>query len=125
MKRKILSLVLAMLAMAVLLASCQGGADISNGNSGTDSGTSAEPTKAAPQNITMSHVQGEWMWPMLKNVTDEYTRLSGNTVELLYVPADTYATWITTQFAGNTEPDIVSGAGQLLRNSTRTAGSWT
>lgn len=73
----------------------------------------AEPTKApekpAGVHLTLAHVQGEWIWPVLEELGKMYTEKTGNTVEWIYVPADGWAEWTQAQFVAGTEPDIFWG----------------
>jgi ABC-type glycerol-3-phosphate transport system substrate-binding protein len=77
----------------------------------TEAPTDAPPaTKAPPVNITIAHCQGEWMWPVLKELGDKWSEASGNTVEFIYAPADSYSQWVQAQFAAGTEPDALFNA---------------
>jgi len=69
--------------------------------------------------LTLAHVQGEWLWPVLEELAAMYNEVSGNTVELLYVPADGWAEWLQAQLVAGTEPDIIwmhGDAASLYRN---------
>lgn len=66
--------------------------------------------KTDPNVLTVAHCQGEWLWPTLEKITSEYEKRSGTRIELIYVPADGYATWQSAQFGAETEPDIIYGA---------------
>jgi len=67
--------------------------------------------------LTMSHVQGEWIWPVLNELTEQYFKKTGNTVELLYIPADGYSQWQQAQLLAGTEPDIFWGTDGTLREN--------
>ncbi len=110
MKKRIIALCMAAALMSVTMAACQG--ESSQSSTGGESSTPESSTQKESVNITMSHCQGEWSWPALEAVMEQYTAASGNTVELLYVPSEEYNTWITSQFAGGTEPDVIWSAGQ-------------
>lgn len=107
MKKRIIASCMAAALMATTMAACQGDASQSSTTSGGESSQQKESV-----NITMSHCQGEWTWPSLEKVMEDYKKESGNSVELLYVPSEDYSTWITSQFAGGTEPDIIWAASQ-------------
>ena len=118
MMKRNLSVMLAALLFLALLAACGSGDSPSSGTSSEPSaatnnqtsdtsGASSAPAPQESQKITMAHIQGEWSWPMLDAIVDEYKTISGNEVELIYVPADGMSTWMTTQFAADTATDII------------------
>lgn len=63
-------------------------------------------------NVVLAHAQGEWSWSILEDMADAWAERSGNTLELLYVPAEQMAEWTQTQFIAGTEPDLVWSTGQ-------------
>lgn len=63
-------------------------------------------------NVVLAHVQGEWSWGFLDDLAETWGEQSGNTLELLYVPAEQMSEWSQTQFIGGTEPDLVWAAQQ-------------
>ena len=127
MKKKSVVYLMTAVMCTIALAGCGG----DNKAETTDTGAQTTETqsdesqkvdkKAEGRKITMSHCQGEWTWSALEAVMDAYEAESGNMVELLYVPAEGYQTWLTTQFAGGTEPDVIfasaSPAGDFYKNN--------
>ena len=67
---------------------------------------------AESANVVLAHVQGEWSWSGLEALAAAYAERSGNTLELLYVPAEQMSQWSQAQFIGGTEPDLIWSAGQ-------------
>lgn len=84
MVKKLISVVLA----AGLLITAFTASNSSNGkNASTISqqvSSTAEPTKAEPVKIKLSHQQGEWIWPILTELTKQWQDKTGNSVELVY-----------------------------------------
>lgn len=119
MVRKVFGLVLAALFL-VSIAACQSGnrqeesppASSSNGSNGTQTESPSSPASEEPKEpvkITLSHSQGEWIWPVLEDLAKKYNEQSGNTVELMYVPAASYNDWVKAQFIAGSAPDIMWG----------------
>ena len=117
MFKKVLCLLLVLTFVVVSIAGCgtrNNEADKQATTSGQTKGeeTGEEVKKAEPKKITFAHVQGEWSWPALNELVEMYKGKSGNTVELVYIPAQQMTDWSKTQFAGRSEPDIIWNAGQ-------------
>lgn len=107
MVKKLISDVLA----AGLLITAFTASNSSNGkNASTISqqvSSTAEPTKAEPVKIKLSHQQGKWIWPILTELTKQWQDKTGSSVELVYAPEEGSDKWRQTQFLAGTEPDIV------------------
>ncbi len=69
------------------------------------------------EKLTIAHVQGEWIWPVLDALGEQYYEKSGNTVEFLYIPAEGFSQWQQAQLLAGTEPDIFWGSEASLRES--------
>lgn len=99
MKKKISSILSIVLCMVLVL-----------GVTSTAFGISKPTVKnKKPVQITFSHCQGEWEWPILKQLGKNYTAKTGNTVKFLNIPADGYDKWLQAQMMAGTEPDIIWG----------------
>lgn len=96
MKRLLTGVVSICLAATMLL----GGCDKADDNAATGSADT----------LVVAHSQGEWAWPILDEIINEYKELTGTTVELQYVPGDSFSQWQAAQFMANNEPDILWGS---------------
>ncbi|MFD2330561.1 ABC transporter substrate-binding protein [Cohnella sp. GCM10020058] len=108
---------IAPLLLATLLIGCADKSGSDNaasssaaGSASTTATASAEASKKPdPVKIVIAHTQGEWMWPALDKLGQEWHERTGNTVEFQYVPTANYTTWINAQLVAGTAPDIFWG----------------
>lgn len=70
---------------------------------------SCKGKKSDAKKITISHCQGEWCWPVLDQIADEFKKETGIEVEFLYVASESYDKWREAQLAAGSEPDIIWG----------------
>ena len=106
MKKNIVYLLIAFLLIG-LLAGCSPVATTTSTSTSLTTGTDATTIETSATTITIAHIQGEWMWPILDELGKQWNELSGNTVEWIYVPADSNAEWQQAQFAAGNEPDAL------------------
>jgi raffinose/stachyose/melibiose transport system substrate-binding protein len=125
--KKLISLLLTITLISSLFVGCKSKVEAPASSEVTEKATSSEETKteetvvetpkAEPVNLTFSHVQGEWMWPVFEELGKQYNEATGNTIEFIYVPAEGYEQWAQAQFLAGTEPDIMSGLGDKNKAS--------
>lgn len=92
--------VTAVVTSALVLASCSGGS--SDGTNPTGEASGSAPTGVT---LTLWHQSAD-SDPQL-NLYKAYEAASGNTIELLDLPADTYTTAVQTKWATGDRPDIL------------------
>jgi raffinose/stachyose/melibiose transport system substrate-binding protein len=126
-KRLVRSLLVALIVSSLLVGCGSQGVSESPSSPQASTAAAAEPSasteaasteaaatetpKPEPKKITLSHNQGEWIWPVMDEMGQEYTKATGNEVEYIYVPAEGYGTWVQAQLVAGSEPDIFWGGG--------------
>ncbi|MDR1807933.1 MAG: ABC transporter substrate-binding protein [Propionibacteriaceae bacterium] len=97
--------VVATAAGALFLAACSGGSSTTNDQSSAAGAATSEAPAAAGVTLTMWHQSADSDAQL--NLYKAYEAYSGNTIELLDLPADTYTTAVQTKWATGDRPDIL------------------
>lgn len=105
--KKALALMLA-LSLVILMSACA--AKPTPAAETTAGQTTAAPTEAAKEPVTIKYVQqlqaDESANEFYKQLMAQYEEASGNKVDFELIPEDQYRTWLTTQFAAGSGPDV-------------------
>jgi raffinose/stachyose/melibiose transport system substrate-binding protein len=97
--------VVATAAGALFLAACSSGSGTTGGQTSAAGAASSEAPAATSVTITLWHNSADT--DALLNLYKAYEAYSGNTIELLDFPADTYTTAVQTKWAAGDRPDLL------------------
>lgn len=57
--------------------------------------------------ITVAHNQGEYIYEKFYELGNKFTEMTGVKIQWLEIPSSDWDTWVTAQFAAQTEPDVL------------------